>query len=269
MNNQIRAYEAPYPGTPIRKGSTGNNVKYMQYLLDGIQKYLYTNLKFLKVDGIYGSGSESNVVQYQRIKGLMPDGVIGRNTWYAIEADYSALPDGKYEIYPGVVLSQGSTGVAVDNMQRAFNVLSELYTALTRQTVDGKFGQKTADATRLFQKQFGLTADERIGENTWNKVTEVYNAMEAGNPIRVTTRYPGSLLSVGSSGDSVRFVQAYMNAISANNGRFYPQIKVDGVFGQGTKGMVMAFQKYFGLKADGIVGQATWSRMLEAYNEGL
>lgn len=264
--NSINFCLTPYPGTVIRRGSTGNNVKYMQYLLDGIQKYLYTSLNFLKVDGIYGSGSESNVMQYQRIKGLTPDGIIGQKTWYAIEADYTALPDGKYEIYPGVVLMQGSSGVAVDNMQRALNLISDLYTAIARQTVDGKFGQNMANATRLFQKQFGLTADEKIGENTWNKITEVYNAMESGAPMRVSTKYPGAPVSSGSSGDSVRFIQAYMNAASVKNGRFYPQIHVDGSFGQGTKGLVLAFQSYFGLKQDGIVGQSTWSKMVEEYN---
>ena len=41
-------------------------------------------------------------------------------------------------------------------------------------------------------------------------------------------------------------------------------IKVDGQFGPGTKKIVQAFQRQKGLKADGIVGKNTWTRLWTA-----
>ncbi|MCL2035403.1 MAG: peptidoglycan-binding protein [Oscillospiraceae bacterium] len=38
-----------------------------------------------------------------------------------------------------------------------------------------------------------------------------------------------------------------------------PFIAVDGIFGPQTQGAVIAFQRMFGLTADGIIGPITWN----------
>ncbi len=269
MQTNERAGAAPYPGRLLRRGSTGNDVKTLQYYLDMVREYTYDSLGFLRVDGIFGSGTESTVRQYQTLKGLAADGIVGPATWRALAADYNAIPDTATEVYPGAPLTRGSTGVAVVTMQTKLAALAPTYTALNTPAIDGIFGQDTANATRLFQKQFGLAGDEIIGENTWYAVINTALRAAAGNPVAVQTRYPGAVLRSGSSGDSVRFVQSYMNRVSTANGLGFPVVEVDGRFGAKTAQLVTAFQLHYGLNADGVVGSGTWTRMLSEYNNTL
>ena len=69
---------------------------------------------------------------------------------------------------------------------------------------------------------------------------------------QATTTRP--TLTLGSTGEDVKNLQTFLNAIVANN-----SLVVDGIFGNLTKEAVIAFQKdYGGLTADGIVGPQTW-----------
>ena len=73
-------------------------------------------------------------------------------------------------------------------------------------------------------------------------------------------------LRLGSGGDEVRQVQLRLNRISDN----YPSIpKIalpDGVFSFDTEAAVKRFQEIFGLSPDGVVGNATWYKILFLYN---
>ena len=64
----------------------------------------------------------------------------------------------------------------------------------------------------------------------------------------------------GSRGDNVRVVQEYLNTLA----RAYPlpRVAVDGIYGPATENAVQAFQRLFGLTADGIVGPRTWERLV-------
>lgn len=77
--------------------------------------------------------------------------------------------------------------------------------------------------------------------------------------------YPGSPLRRGAAGPDVVVVQTELNRIGQN----YPAIPkiqpVNGVFGQQTEEAVRRFQEIFGLTADGVVGKATWYRLVSLY----
>ena len=77
--------------------------------------------------------------------------------------------------------------------------------------------------------------------------------------------YPRSPLRRGAAGPDVVVVQTELNRIGQN----YPAIPkiqpVDGVFGQQTEEAVRRFQEIFGLTADGVVGKATWYRLVSLY----
>ena len=136
-----------------------------------------------------------------------------------------------------------------------------LYTAINKLTADGAFGSNTLAATKRFQPQFSLTADGVIGRNTWNKVVDVKNALGT-SPMKVTTAYGGTALQKGSSGDSVRFAQSYLNKTGAS-------LTVDGQFGSATQSATIKVQTSRGLKADGIIGSATWSALVAAFNAAI
>ena len=85
-------------------------------------------------------------------------------------------------------------------------------------------------------------------------------AQKAGTEIAVTL--PTAVLKNGSRGSEVKEVQRRLKLWGYYNG------SVDGVFGAGTRSAVVSFQKKNGLKADGVVGKATYKAlgMTEAYN---
>ena len=73
---------------------------------------------------------------------------------------------------------------------------------------------------------------------------------------------PAAVVKQGSSGGEVKEVQRRLKLWGYYNGN------VDGVFGAGTRSAVIAFQKKNGLKADGVVGKATYKAlgMTNSYN---
>ncbi|MDR3021324.1 MAG: peptidoglycan-binding protein [Clostridiales bacterium] len=105
----------------------------------------------------------------------------------------------------------------------------------------------------------GMTPLE-ILQHYYTKDLEIVSA-----PSGTVEGFPGTM-KVGSSGDSVRRLQLYLNRISAN----YPLIPqspiIDGYFGDLTKQAVSTLQGLFNLTQDGIVGRATWNRIAQLYS---
>ncbi len=81
----------------------------------------------------------------------------------------------------------------------------------------------------------------------------------------VNDSVPTAPLGFGSAGIEVELLQRRLNRISTN----YPAIPkiypTDGVYGNETVEAVRVFQEVFNLTPDGIVGRATWYRILSIY----
>ena len=81
----------------------------------------------------------------------------------------------------------------------------------------------------------------------------------------ITNSYPVSPLKQGDAGENVLIVQAMLNGIA----RSYPAIPAirpaSGIFGESTAKSVKVFQQTFGLTPDGIVGKATWYKLVYLY----
>ena len=69
-----------YPGTLLREGSRGDNVRLMQEYLRTISRS-YPSVPGITPDGIFGPAPRRAVVAFPNNFGLTPDGIIGRNTW--------------------------------------------------------------------------------------------------------------------------------------------------------------------------------------------
>lgn len=82
----------------------------------------------------------------------------------------------------------------------------------------------------------------------------------------VPASYPGYPLKLGTASNYVKVFQTALNRIRRN----YPAIpKIDhvtGVFDQQTEKAVKEFQKIFNLTVDGIIGKATWYKIIQIYN---
>ncbi len=107
----------------------------------------------------------------------------------------------------------------------------------------------------------GLGAMEILYNYYGDDIELVVNA-----PIRNLMRsYPGSAIRRGDSGENVVVIQQELNRISQN----YPAIpkieNVDGIFGSRTEAAVRKFQEIFNLNPDGIVGRATWYKLISIY----
>lgn len=86
-------------------------------------------------------------------------------------------------------------------------------------------------------------------------------------PVRApNSSLPPRPLRLGSGGNEVRTLQLRLNRISDNYPAI-PKIAIpDGVFSFDTDDAVKEFQRIFGLTPDGVVGSATWYRILFLYN---
>jgi len=175
--------------------------------------------------------------------------------------------------YPGTPLSLGSTGENVRLIQNRLNRIRANYPAIPQITnPNGVFGPDTQAAVRKFQQIFYLLQDGIVGRSTWHKITQIFVAVTKlaelngeGERIGLSPTPPTVTIRQGSRGADVIHAQFLLNYI----GQFYPEIPIpimDSVFGPTTTAAVTAFQRRFGLTADGVVGPATWRRMYEIYS---
>jgi len=79
-----------YPGIPLRKGSYGTRVRTIQEQINAISN-VYPLIPKLTVDGIFGPLTEKSVKTFQQIFGLIPDGVVGLQTWYGLSSIYNDI----------------------------------------------------------------------------------------------------------------------------------------------------------------------------------
>ena len=146
----------------IQRGSSGPDVALVQTWLNGIRDSCTWHAA-LTVDGKFGANAEKAVREFQLRYGLKEDGKVGANTWNVLYARYTAK-HGLTVPYPGIVLRQGSEGGTVRLVQQKLRGEGETLTA------DGKYGAKTTEAVRRYQKRNSLTADGSVGSATWEKM---------------------------------------------------------------------------------------------------
>jgi peptidoglycan hydrolase-like protein with peptidoglycan-binding domain len=136
-NAPIRGNTNSYPGTPLRRGSSGPDVVVLQTALNRIAQSYPAIPKIPAIDGIYGVRTEATVKAFQRIFGLTPDGIVGPGTWYSVVRLYTAvtrlaeLRSQGQQFYainwqPPNALQEGNTGEKVRQLQYMLNILSDL-----------------------------------------------------------------------------------------------------------------------------------------------
>ena len=180
-------------------------------------------------------------------------------------------------------LSIGSSGEDVAMIQALLARIRRNYPRIPAVSVDGVYGSQTVAAVREFQSIFGLPQTGTVDRRTWYQISHIYVAVmklaelgsEGHQPPTITPptpptgnnpAYPGTPLRVGSRGNNVTIMQQFLNTIATA----YPSIPrtvVDGVFGPATQAAVAAFQRQFGLTADGVIGPNTWQRIVTVYNQ--
>ncbi|MBO5891410.1 MAG: peptidoglycan-binding protein [Oscillospiraceae bacterium] len=189
-NAPIRGISSSYPGTPLRRGSSGPNVVVVQVELNRIAQNYPAIPKLASVDGIYGSRTEASVRRFQEIFGLSPDGVVGKATWYALVRLYTAVTSlselrsqGQqfYSIsweYPNSIY-QGESGDKVRHLQYMLSVLSAYIPSIPPVQIDGIYGPATADAVIAAQRWFGLPeTGSSVDSATWDAIYDQFSGIE-------------------------------------------------------------------------------------------
>ena len=154
----------------LKVGSRGDDVKQLQTNLNSLGYSAGTP------DGIFGNGTKSAVVAFQKTYGLSSDGIAGNQTQSAIS---TALYYKNHNI-----LSKGQSSTAVANLQSDLISLGFL-----SGKADGAFGARTEEAVKAFQRKYNLTVDGLAGSGTRNKIAEV---KKGSTPTPTPTPNPGN-----------------------------------------------------------------------------
>ena len=283
-SDNIGEITTTYPGTPLTIGSTGLNVQRIQNFLNRIRISFPAIPRIENPNGVFGADTAEAVRVFQSINGLAQDGIVGPATWNKITQIYVAIAKlGELNSEgtrvsigttpPSTVLSIGSRGNDVLELQFVLNTIAAYYPEVSTVIQDSLFDSRTRNSVIEFQKTFGLTQDGVVGPATWTKLYSVYKGIRDNVKVPPaetptippqTPPYPGTALGLGSSGDNVRLIQEYLNVIR----RMYPNIPlltVNGTFDTATQAAVIAFQNQFLLTPDGFVGPITWAKIMEQY----
>jgi len=116
----------------LRKGDSGIFVKYLQY---GLHIMCWNSNPF---DGIFGEGTKTAVINFQKSQNLNSDGIVGDNTWKVLICEISTIQ----RLLKNKGYNPGS--------------------------IDGIAGENTYNAIIKFQKDNGLNDDGMVGPKTKN-----------------------------------------------------------------------------------------------------
>ena len=224
-NAPIRGITSSYPGSPLRRGSTGPNVVVLQTSLNRIAQNYPAIPKIPAVDGIYGERTEATVRTFQEIFDLTPDGIVGPATWYEIIRLYTAvtalseLRSQGQQFYainwsPPNSLRIGDTGDKVRLLQYMLSVLSSYIPTLPPLAVDGVFGQQTRSAVLAAQRRFLLPETGTVDAATWDEIYDQYSGIE-NTSLRSAEVFPRQTIATPRS--NIRSVGNF------NNGNSQPQ----------------------------------------------
>ena len=221
----------------LRKGATGSAVKNLQTKLKKLGFYNAS------IDGDYGDTTVAAVKAFQKKYNLTADGVAGSETLKKLDSAYKNADSDKDD----GSLRKGATGSAVKNLQTKLKKLG-FYNA----SIDGDYGDTTVAAVKAFQKKYNLTADGVAGSETLKKLDTAYKNADSN------TSTDDDSLRKGATGTAVKTLQTNLKKLG-----FYTAY-VDGSFGATTESAVKAFQKKYGLTADGVAGSATLKKIESA-----
>ena len=224
-------------GDSLRMGDSGSDVKNLQTKLKKLGYYDGT------VDSTFGSGTYAAVKAFQKKYNLTADGVAGSETLKKLDSAYKNADSDKDD----GSLRKGATGSAVKDLQTKLKKLG-FYNA----SIDGDYGDTTVAAVKAFQKKYNLTADGVAGSETLKKLDSAYKNADSN------TSTDDDSLRKGATGTAVKTLQTNLKKLG-----FYTAY-VDGSFGSTTESAVKAFQKKYGLTADGVAGSATLKKIESA-----
>lgn len=186
----------------LREGESSASVLVLQYYLSYIAAFVPT-VQASAIDGSFGPETRAAVLSFERTYGLPETGIVDILVWNRLQNVYYGLvsaltyeyEEGVIVPYPGRVLRIGVSGDDVSLLQNYLNALARVYSVIPTVTVDGVYGEATANAVTAFQRYFEISATEgRVNAVTWDAVVSVYEDLYRGGEVS-EGQYPGYEIS--------------------------------------------------------------------------
>jgi len=154
-------------------------------------------------------------------------------------------------------------GLIVDQLFTSYLSRPNVKQPILTQYCDGNKSQCPNWMTQWGSKDLGAQGKSAIEilRNFYGNSIFINSATEVSG---VPSSWPGTNLTIGSSGANVRMIQEQLNRIS-DTYSVIPKVAVNGQFNQQTADSVKAFQQSFDLPASGIVDLPTWYKISSIY----
>ena len=214
-NAEIQGITSSYPGTPLRRGTTGPSVVVVQTELNRISQNYPAIPKISQVDGIFGAQTEAAVRKFQDVFDLTVDGVVGRATWYALVRYYIAvtsmaeLRSQGQRFYANSwattdPIEQGDRGIKVEHLQYMLSVLSDYIPEIPKLSIDGIFGPATRNAVIAAQRRFDLPQTGIVDYDTWDEIYDQFSGIETTS-WRDPENFPYTQAILGNTSPRARY----------------------------------------------------------------
>lgn len=253
----------------LREGDENAYVLEMQRRLVALN-YLTT------ATGKFDSATTTAVKAFQKANGLKVDGLAGAGTQKALYADSAAASSGTDSSTTG---SSGTSGSSTGSTTTSYTLLKEgmessAVKTLQQRLIDlgyltgsatGYYGTATKGAVKDFQTKNGLTSDGLAGSVTQALLYSTAALSAGGQTAGTATATPTATaapssttyttLKKGVTSSAVKTLQEQLILLG------YLKTTATGYYGSATYTAVKNFQTANGLKADGIAGTETQTKL--------
>ena len=207
----------------------------------------------IRVDGIFGSGTQRAVRWFQSVNGLSVTGKADNATQQLLYSAQAKAASGYSPESYDTLSRSNRYKAAVVPLQRRLKALGYL-----SGSADGYFGSNTYRAVRNFQSRNGLSVTGVADSGTQQLLYSSSARPASGSSSSGSGASTGyRLLYWGCRGDAVKKLQ---QALIDAGYKSYVR-SADGIYGQWTYDAVRAYQKDVGLSVDGIAGKNTQNKL--------
>ena len=161
----------------LRYGDRGGGVQVVQYYLAFLGFFL-PQLPPIAVTGVFDDATRDAVYTFQSYAGLPIDGIVGRDTWNALQDKYVQVVNNlpaqyrQYlnQIYPGRYLVVGDRGESIRQLQQSLRRIAQRDPNIPLIEVDGIYGPATQAAVLAMQRQLGYEQTGAVGPILWQAI---------------------------------------------------------------------------------------------------
>ena len=178
----LEELERIYEGIAL-EGGTFPLVPYIQFFLNVLSQK-YPSIKPMEITDFYGPETTRAIIEFQNLMGIQPTGITDRETLTALYREaYSIListPVEELRLPPlpftGVELSagMGAEYPRVLILEIMLDLISIFVPEIPTVEVGNDFGPDTTASVMAFQRLYGLPVTGIVDEETWNRLTSVY-----------------------------------------------------------------------------------------------